>query len=326
MGNIGKDEVRHIFEMLCESRYFQEELKRNDIGGYYDIGEEAITIGALAALEKDDKVSTYFRGEAAALRIKSALSLDEMMAWWMMKKSSGHPVTNVLPSLWTDVEHGVIGTTSSCIGGDMDVCCGVALAQKLLKTDRVVLLIIGDGAASKGNFHEMLNFASLQKMPLIVLVRANSWAMSTPSEQNIAVKNVSQMVGSYNIPSEIIDGNDALSVRDEVKKAADWARNGKGPYLIEATTYRMVGHSSHDEDDYRSIEILNSWTKKDPIVKMEKHMTQSGFSATEIEKIKENTKQAVVNAYERAKVLPDQDIEEVMKLHETVVNHMWERL
>jgi TPP-dependent pyruvate/acetoin dehydrogenase alpha subunit len=133
------------------------------------------------------------------------------------------------------------------------------------------------------------------------------------------------MAEAYRIPSVITDGNDALSVYREIKKAADWARSGKGPYLVEATTYRMVGHSAHDEDDYRSLEVLGEWKKKDPILKMEQHLREYGISEAESEAIKNKVKQEVANAYEKAAALPKTDIGDVRKIHESIVERMWGR-
>lgn len=325
MENIGKDGMKKLFVELCEDRSVQEILKENNLGGYFDIGEEAVTVGSLAAMQDDDFVNVYFRGDAAVLRLKGAVTLEDQVAWWLRRKGSTNPITNVVPTGWLDPSRGLIGTTSSCLGGDVDVCCGVALAQKLQKTGRVMVLLIGEGATGKGNFHESLNFASILKMPFVIVVRENGWAMSSPKEDCIAAEHVSQMANSYNIPSVITDGNDVLSVRKEVEKALEWARAGKGPYMVEAKTYRMGGHSIRDEDDYRSIEILNEWKKKDPLLKMEKQMLENGFSAAEIEEIRNKVRKAVSDAYARAQTLPQQEIDEVLETHQAVVNRMWGR-
>lgn len=325
MCSIGDERIRSIYKAMCESRFFQEKMRENNLGGYFDIGEEAITAGALAAVGSDDLVSTYFRGEGITLRTKCKLPLKELMAWWMNKRSEGHPVTNVVPTLWTDVAHGLIGTTSSCLGGDMDVCCGAALAQKLQKTGRVVVLVMGDGAAGKGNFHEVMNFAALQKLPLILLVRANGWAMSSSTEESVAADHVSDLAAAYHIPSVVTDGNDAVAVYSEVLKAAEWTRAGKGPYMVECTTYRMAAHSSHDEDDYRDPEVLRAWQKKDPLLKLETRMGDMGIPEGDIAQIRETAAREVAEAFAFASALPDQDVDEVIARHIEVVNDMWGR-
>jgi pyruvate dehydrogenase E1 component alpha subunit len=325
LSKIEKGIMQELFKMICHNRYFQEKLKETGLGAYFDIGEEAINIGSMAAIGREDYVNIYFRGEGVALRVKGVVSIEDQMAWWMGRKGKKNPVTNVVPTGWIDLSHGLIGTTSSCLGGDIDVSVGVALAQKFQKTGRIVMLLIGEGATSKGNFHESLNFASILKLPFIIVVRNNGWAMSTPIEQNLAVSHVSDMAGFYNMPFALTDGNDVTAVYDEVKKAAEWARNGKGPYMVEAMTYRMGGHSSRDEDDYRSIDVLNKWKEKDPLVKAEKYMRQTGYSAEEIEAIKSNARQEVQEAYERSAGLPKQDINEVLTIHKSIVNHMWGR-
>jgi pyruvate dehydrogenase E1 component alpha subunit len=199
------------------------------------------------------------------------------------------------------------------------------LAQKLKKTGRVVTFITGDGTLAKGNYHEVFTTAALFKLPIIFVIRANGWAMSTSIEKSVAFKRVSDMAAAYQIPASIIDGNDALAVRDEVKKAADYARGGNGPVFIEATTYRMAAHSSRDEDDYRPAEDKQLWAAKDPILLMERIMLRFGFEQAEIDAIENDTRKRVADAFEKCKALPSADINEVLEKEKSVVNHIWGR-
>jgi len=317
--------MRHIFKTICESRYFQETLTSNDFGGYLDYGEEAITAGSLAAINEDDYVNNYFRGDGVALRYRGAVSLEDEMAWWFGKKSEGRPVTSLVPTNWSALDKAVIGATSSCLGGDADLLMGVALAQKLKKTGKIVTFITGDGTLAKGNYHEVFTMSSLFKLPIIFVIRANGWAMSTSIEKSVAFKRASDMASVYQIPSSIIDGNDALAVRDAVRKAADYARAGNGPVLVEAMTYRMAPHSSHDEDDYRPAEDKKHWAAKDPILVMERILLEFGVSGSEVDSIKNDARKAVERAFEKCKSLPSADISEVLEKEKSVVNHMWGR-
>ena len=325
MDRVSRKELELMFGQLCESRYFQETLSNNDFGGYLDFGEEAITIGSLAGINEDDYISNYFRGDGAVLRYRGVVTLQDEMAWWFGKATGSTPVTSVVPTNWSAVDYGVIGATSACLGGDADLCCGVALAQKLQKTGRVMLFLTGDGATSKGNFHEVFTMASLQKLPIIFVMRANGWAMSTPTEKAIACKHVSDMAQAYGMPSSIIDGNDVLSVREEVLKAANYARSGNGPVMIEAATYRMAAHSSRDEDNYRSDEEKKQWAAKDPVLKTEKIMLEYGYTEDEINSIKNDIKAAVTDAFEKSKLLPAMSMDDVLEKEMSIVNLMWGR-
>lgn len=322
---MNKETALDIYRMMCESRRFQQILKETDVGGYLDIGEEAINIGALVALDKSDIVGSYFRGEAIPLRYKGFVDMEGHMAWWFRRKGAGNPETNVLPSLWTEPACGFIGPASSCLGGDMDLLCGAALAQKLQRSGKVVIMFVGDGAVAKGNFHEVMTFAALHKLPLIVMIRNNGWAMSTPTSESIAVENIAEMAPAYAMPAEVVDGNDAEAVYNAVQKAAEYAREGKGPYMIEAKTYRMVGHSSHDEDDYRSEKVMEEWKKKDPIMNMEGHLKTLGVTEEEIADICKQAQESVQSAYEKVMTLPPIELGDVRQEHIDVVKRMWGR-
>ena len=317
---INNTELKEIYQMLCETRFFQELLVKKELVGYYGLGEEAMMIGCLAALKKDDIINAYFRGcDRAIDRYKKGVSIKTQMAWFMKKKNPG---SNYDPQKQNS-KNGILYLTSSCIGCDMDLSCGAAISQKLLNTGRVVLLLSGDGATSKGNFHETLNFAALQKAPLIYFVQKNGWAMSTPLSKDICVESVTQFGKGFGIPTVIIDGNDILTVKKEVENAAKWAREGNGPIMIEAETYRMARHSLHDEDDYRSQREKDEWTKKDPLLRFEKKLAEYGIEQKDLDGIKIKVKKEIMDAYEWAKDLPDITVEEMLQEQQDVVSCMW---
>lgn len=325
MAYVTAEQLKKMYRTICESRCFQETLTQNGFGGYLDYGEEAIYSGVLNAINDDDYINNYFRGDGIAPRYRGAVTLEDEMAWWFGKQTPTRPVTSLVPTNWFALDHGVVGATSSCLGGDADLMMGVAMAQKMQKTGKIVAFVTGDGTLGKGNYHETFTMASLFKMPIVFVIRSNGWAMSTSVRRSVAFRRVSDMADAYQIPCTTVDGNDVLAVYNEVKEAAEYARSGNGPVMVECTTYRMAPHSSHDEDDYRPAEIKQHWAAKDPVETIERIMVQFGIPEEEIRQIKDEIKQRVADALEKSKSLPMADINVVREKEIATVNHMWGR-
>jgi TPP-dependent pyruvate/acetoin dehydrogenase alpha subunit len=166
----------------------------------------------------------------------------------------------------------------SSIGASIPVATGIALAMKYRGESSVVFNYWGDGASSRGDWHEGLNFAAVQKLPIVHLCNNNLYAYSTPIEKQMVVKNVADRAPSYGIPAEIVDGNDVLAVYEATGRGVAHARAGKGPYLIECKTFRMSGHSAHDAADYVPEYLRQEWSKKDPILRLQKHMVERDWA------------------------------------------------
>jgi TPP-dependent pyruvate/acetoin dehydrogenase alpha subunit len=174
------------------------------------------------------------------------------------------------------------------LGELVPVLAGVALASKIRKENRVALTYVGDGATSTGQFHEALNFASVLRLGLVVIVENNGWAYSTPTEKQAAVCDLAERAKAYGMPSAIVDGNDVLAVVEATRLAADRARQGGGPTFIEAKTMRMKGHAEHDDARYVPKGLLEEWRKRDPVLRYEsllmakKLLTAAEKSAIEV--------------------------------------------
>ncbi|SPE27585.1 2-oxoisovalerate dehydrogenase subunit alpha (fragment) [Candidatus Sulfopaludibacter sp. SbA3] len=136
----------------------------------------------------------------------------------------------------------------------------------------------GDGATSRGDWHEGVNLATVQKLPVVFICNNNQYAYSTPLSGQMACANVADRGPSYNMPAEIVDGNDVLAVHEATKRAVHHARSGKGPYLLECKTFRMTGHSAHDAAHYVPQGLFDEWGKLDPIIQLEAKMLQSGWA------------------------------------------------
>jgi TPP-dependent pyruvate/acetoin dehydrogenase alpha subunit len=153
----------------------------------------------------------------------------------------------------------------SMMGSVIPVVMGAAWAKQMQGVKAVGLTYVGDGGTSTGDFHETLNFASVRKFPLILIAESNGWAYSTPTSMQMNVKDIVVRAQAYNIPGFMIDGNDVLEVYRTVRKAAEYAREGNGPVLIEVKTFRMRGHAEHDDAAYVPKEMFEEWRRKDPI-------------------------------------------------------------
>ncbi len=236
------------------------------------IGQEAVPVGACAAIKPTDLASGSHRGHGLALA--KGLSVDRLMAELLGRRDGycqGKGGTQHVASL----EHGFLGT-NGITGGGIPIATGAALAAKLRRTGQVVLSFFGDGATNQGTFHESLNMAAIWRLPVVYVCENNLYAMSTPIREATAVERLAVRAAAYGMPGETIDGNDVLEVREAVARAAERARSGGGPTLLECTTYRHHGHSKSDEREYRTRDEEECWLALDPILRSERRLAGAG--------------------------------------------------
>jgi 2-oxoisovalerate dehydrogenase E1 component len=235
-------------------------------------GQEAIAVGAVAALRDDDLITSTHRGhghahahgdKAAKTPEAKQAHYNQMMAE-VLGRSGGYCKGKGGSMHIADVVHGNLGATG-IVGGNLPVAVGAGLAQKLQGTDRVVVCFFGDGAANEGNFHEALNMASLWNLPVVFVAENNLYAMSVPWAKASKLLDIADRACAYGIPGEVVDGMDVLAVRGAVARAVTRARCGEGPTLLEAKTYRYYGHSHSDPRAYRTKEEEAAWRKRDPV-------------------------------------------------------------
>jgi pyruvate dehydrogenase E1 component alpha subunit len=174
-----------------------------------------------------------------------------------------------------DMDYNVIAFVSH-LADNVPVAAGVALAFKQRGEKNVALCYHGEGATSRGDWHEGINFASVHKLPVVYFINNNAYAYSTPIELQMAIPDVAARAAGYGIPGDIVDGNDVLAVYASAKKAIDRARAGEGPSIVEYKTFRMTGHSAHDDAGYVPPEMFDEWEKKDPIIRFEKLLLAEG--------------------------------------------------
>ncbi len=233
------------------------------IGGLFrSLGQEADAVGSAFALERRDFLSPLIRNLGSML-VKGAQPVEIIRQY--MAKGDSPTRGRELNIHYGDLERGFIGQISH-LGDMVPVMAGVTLSFKMRREERVGLVYAGDGATSTGAFHEGLNFAAVQRCPLVVIVENNGYAYSTPLSKQTAVDELKDKAMAYGIPGVRVDGNDVLAVYDVTKEAVDRARRGEGAALIEVVTYRRKGHAEHDNQSYVPPGEIERWEREnDPL-------------------------------------------------------------
>lgn len=268
-------------------------------------GQEAAQVGAGMALQRGvDHVAPYYRD--LGLNLVFGMSAREAMLNVLAKRDDPNSYGRQMPSHWSSVPRHVV-TQSSVVATQFLHAAGIALAAKMRGDPIVVLTSCGEGSTSRGDFHEALNFAAIHKLPVIFFVENNGYAISERSEKEMASANVADRARGYNLRASVVDGMDAVAVYQTVKAAADQARRGGGPFLIEARCYRLWPHSSDDDDSrYRSKEELAEWAARDPIPAFRRRLEEDDiFAPEDLDAIEERVDAEVKEAAAWAQTQPD---------------------
>ncbi len=240
------------------------------VGGLYSsLGQEAISVGSAYALEKKDWLAPMIRN-IGALLVKGVPPRDIFMQH--MAKYDSPTKGKDGTSHFGDLDNLHIVSPISMLGDLIPVMAGVAIAGRYLGQKIVAMTWIGDGGSSTGVFHEGLNFAATQKAPFVLILENNLWAYSTPVRRQVPLENLADRAKAYGIASYIVDGNDVVEMYKTAKEAVDRARAGEGPILIEAKTFRRLGHAQHDPAEYVPKEMRAYWEARDPILLYEKFL------------------------------------------------------
>jgi TPP-dependent pyruvate/acetoin dehydrogenase alpha subunit len=241
-------------------------------GVYSGLGQEAVVVGSVYGLKREDFIFPLHR-DLGALLVKG-VEPGVLMAQIMGKKaglSGGRD--SFLHAGQFDI--GVFGGTSM-LASTLPVACGVALKFKMKAEPLVAVAFFGEGASSRGDFHEALNFAGVQKLPVVFICENNFYAFSTPQPLQMAIEDVADRAEGYGFKGRVCSGNDLFAVMHETGLAVERARRGEGPTLIECKTYRWSGHSEHDMAAYRTKEELIEWESRDPIQRFEYYLEKKG--------------------------------------------------
>jgi TPP-dependent pyruvate/acetoin dehydrogenase alpha subunit len=206
-----------------------------------------------------------------------------------------------------DVARTGVVSCISMLGTLVPVMTGMALGARMKGEKRVAMTYVGDGASSTGDFYEGLNFAAVQRLPVVVIIENNQFAYSTPTSKQSLLKNLADKSKAFGIPGYVGDGNDVLEVYEITKKCVDDAREGKGPQLIEFKTLRMRGHAVHDDQAYYPPGLVDAWKKKDPIARFEKKLKLTKEEKSGIEDRLKSTVDDAVDFAEKSPVPDGQD-------------------
>ena len=264
---------------LVEERIVNLYRQTKVVGGVFrSLGQEATAVGSAYALRSDDFITPIIR-DLGSVFVKG-IRPRQIFAQYMAKAwgPSGGKDLNVH---FGDMEKGFLGPISH-LGDMIPVMTGILLAARMQKKDIVGLAYIGDGGASTGAFFEGINFAAVQRLPLIVIAEFNHYAYSTPTNLQTAVRNLAEKSAAFGIPGYIVDGNDVIACYEVTKQAVDYARSGRGAVLIEAKTYRRKGHAEHDDQRYIPEGEIEWWEKhNDPIDRCERFLLDEKIASPE---------------------------------------------
>ena len=264
---------------LVEERLVNLSRQTKVVGGVFrSLGQEATAVGSAYALRRTDFITPLIRDLGAVL-VKGIRPRDVFAQY--MAKAWGPSGGRDLNIHFGDMDKGFIGPISH-LGDMIPVMTGVLLAARMQKKKIVAVAYIGDGGMSTGAFHEGLNFAAVQRLPLIIIAEHNQYAYSTPTALQTAVTDLAEKAAGYNIPASIVDGNDVLACYEATRSAVGFARGGGGAVLIEAKTYRRRGHAEHDDQRYVPAGEIEWWEKhNDPIDRYERYLLEQKVATKE---------------------------------------------
>jgi pyruvate dehydrogenase E1 component alpha subunit len=307
------EQLLEMFYWLKLIRAFDERLSilvrqgKVRSGVYTGIGQEAIIVGTCYGLRREDYICPLHRDLGSFLM--KGVEAKAMMAQMFGKttglsKGRDSALHSGVPEL------GIFGNTSM-LGANLPVAAGLALTYKMEKTDHVVVAYFGEGASNVGDFHEALNFAGVQRLPIVFVCENNQYAYSVPLEKSMAIDDVADRAASYGFDGVAINGNDVLAVYQATQGALALARTGGGPTLIECKTYRWHGHSEHDKAFYRTEEELAMWKSRDPIPTFTTYLqSMNVLSPEKLAETEQRVKTTIDEAVEFAEASPDPDASE----------------
>jgi TPP-dependent pyruvate/acetoin dehydrogenase alpha subunit len=273
--SLTRDQLLEMYYFARLARDIEERLvllfrQSKVVGGLYrSLGQEGESVATAYALDRTDAILPLIRNMGALTTM--GVRPREIFLQYMARASSnsrGRDLNIHIVNLPKDGERApVIVGPISMLGDSIPVAAGIAMGARMRGKPLVAMAWIGDGATSTGAFHEGLNFAAVQRLPLIVIAEDNKYAYSTPIAKQMAIAHIDERAAAYGIPHEMVDGNDILAVYDAAKRMVDRARAGGGAALLGVDTMRMQGHAQHDDARYVPKALVEAWAKKDPITR-----------------------------------------------------------
>jgi pyruvate dehydrogenase E1 component alpha subunit len=265
-------------------------------------GQEASSVGAVMAIRHDDWLVPAFR-ELGGMLVRG-LSLKQYYLYWY-----GNEAANTMP-----IETFHMTPIAVPVGSQLLHAVGIAWAERYKESERIVLVFMGEGASSEGDFHEACNLAGLWKARLVIYAQNNNWSISLPWSKQSASKTLAEKAFAYGFEGVRVDGNDVFSVYGAVAMAAEHARGGGGPTLIEGLTYRLGAHTTSDDPSrYRSDDEVKLWEGRDPLLRLERYLGGKGLlGAKEISGIQEHSLDCARKGFEEVEQIPDPTREDTL--------------
>lgn len=330
---VDKEQALGYLRSMYEIRNFEErvyELVRSGTikgASHLYIGQEAVAVGAIAAITEYDLITSTHRGHGHCGAIGNlwAKSEEERQEHWnkmlaeLMGRSTGYCKGRGGSMHIADVERGNVGATG-IVGGNIPIAVGAAMSERFKKSGAVVLCFFGDGAVANGAFHEAVNFAAIHRLPVVFICENNLYGMSMPyhdrsvPEAGFAspVPTVAERASAYGMPGVFVNGMDVFEMKRVVEEAVDAARRGDGPTLVEARTYRFMGHSMSDQQRYRTKEEVEQWREHDPILLLRGTLMDHGLATEqELDAVAQTGKETIDRAAEFAINSPFPSVEEL---------------
>ena len=280
---LSRDDLHQLYYYMQLTRSVEDRVRALYLQGkllgavYSSRGQEGTAVASAYALGPDDVVAPLIRDLGASF--VRGIEPKRVFAQWLGRV--GGPTGGRDGNLhFGDLSRGVLPPISM-LGASIPLCAGVGLAARQRGERRVALAYIGDGGSNTGDFHEGLNFAAALRLPLILIVEDNGFAYSTPVSQHVAIRTLADRAVAYGIPSTTIDGNDVIEVYRTTRQAAERARAGGGPTLIEVKTFRMRGHAEHDDAFYVPKDLVAEWERRDPIERLVRYTAELGLMNAE---------------------------------------------
>ena len=304
-----QEQLLKMYQLMVTIRHFENRLYKLFLQGlvpgtlHQYQGQEAVAVGVCTALQPDDIIFSTHRpvghGIAKGMTLKS-------IAAEIMGKSDGCVGGKGGQMHLTDISVGMM-PSNAIVGANIPIATGAALGFKLRGEDRVSVSFFGDGAANIGTFHEGINLAAVKNAPVIFICENNQYAASTHISLTMKIENIADRAASYGIPGIVVDGMDVIAVREISQQAVERARSGNGPTLIEAKTYRFMGHSRGDPGNYRDEDELSDWQSRDPIPNFRTYLVDQGIDPLTIDSMEESVDGAIDEAVKYALAAPNPD-------------------
>jgi pyruvate dehydrogenase E1 component alpha subunit len=316
MKPLDKALLLEIYRKMVAVRVFEETAAdlflKGQLPGFLHsyIGEEAVAVGVCVHLTPQDMITSTHRGHGHA--VAKGARLDMMMAELFAKKT-GYCHGKGGSMHIADLDLGILGA-NGIVGAGVPIATGAALAQKMRGSDRVTVAFFGDGGSNTGAFHEGVNMAAVWNLPVVFVCENNQYAESTPRGVHQKVKDIAQRAMAYDIPGVVADGMDAFDVYQKAGEAIERARTGGGPSLVEAKTYRFMGHYVGDPQTYRTKEEVEQWKRRDPIAMFRTRVVEAGqVTAAELDAIDAELKREMEAAVEFARQSPEPEEEAALQ-------------